>query len=511
MAFELPQMPNFNVQPPQVQSPLDQYGKMLQLKSLIGQQQMQPLQMQEAQEKVKQDQLQTQQMQQQQQSQQAMIKAWSDPDFSSTVTGGTGKDIAGAVGFEPGFNPNAMIKALVSKGVLPKDAMAQAASFLELSKNLSLKTKDDLSNYKEAHEQLAKLIAPIMDMKAGEAGPALDAVKQKVLSGGIPGLDPRDIQLLQQADIAHLTPITNLLNVAGGIADFHKGQAEAAKAAQQAINETPKGSAERAKADAQARLDVESSPEALELARKKTELEANARQQAAQGDPNVAGKMMADGSLTLADLKTRGVTPQFIEKATAAAQKIDPKYNPADEIIAEHVAKSPAANQFFGSANSLISKGGTLDQLEELGKKIPQHDFPVLNTVDDWQKAARGKGPLAGYAAMALGAADDYGKVMGGGTASDHARDAALKLFAQAASPEQRADAIQATRGAVQSQRDSRIGKNKFLQREYGVEVGGSQTAKTLPMAAIEQAAKEHGVSVDEAKRQAQAAGYKIQ
>ncbi len=202
--------------------------------------------------------------------------------------------------------------------------------------------------------------------------------------------------------------------------------------------------------------------------------EAKARLDAAQGDPNVAGQMLSDGTLTLADLKTRGTTPDFIEKATTAARKLNPSYNAADEVIAESVAKSPAANQFFGSANSLIEKGGTLDQLEELGKKIPQHDFPALNTVDDWQKLARGKGALAGYAAKVLGVADDYAKVMGGGQGSDTSREQALQLFSKAASPEQRAQAVAATRGAVLSQRDARIGKNQFLKRQYGSgELGG--------------------------------------
>ena len=234
MAFELPSVPNFNTQPVQMPSPLDQYGKMLQLKTLQGQQGLIPGQLQEQQEAIKQQQLQTQQMQLQQQSQAAMVKAWSDPDFASTVTGSTGKDIAGKVGFEPGFDPNAMVKSLVSKGVLPKDAMAQAASFLELSKNLSLKTKDDLSNYKDAHQQLANLLSPITSMKVEDAGPALAAVKQKVLSGAIPGLDPRDIQLMQQADLTHLQPVLNLLGLASSVADFHKGQSEAEKAATEA-------------------------------------------------------------------------------------------------------------------------------------------------------------------------------------------------------------------------------------------------------------------------------------
>ncbi len=216
-----------------------------------------------------------------------------------------------------------------------------------------------------------------------------------------------------------------------------------------------------------------------------TYADANARQSAAQGDPSTAGKMLADGSMTLSELKTRGATPQFLIKATQEAQKLKPGYSASDEVVAEQVAKSQGANQFFGSANSLITKGGTLDQLEKLGTQIPQHDFPVLNTIEDWQKLASGKGPLAGYAATALGAADDYGKVMGGGNASDSARNSALSLFSKAASPEQRASAIQATRNAVQSQRDSRIGNNQFLKRQYGSEVstgaGGGAISVSAP------------------------------
>jgi hypothetical protein len=266
-------------------------------------------------------------------------------------------------------------------------------------------------------------------------------------------------------------------------------QQEANTKAQQAKTEADKFAASlpggllspeaKAGSEAQARLNVESSPQAVRLAGQKAAIEANARQSAAQGSPIDAGRLLAAGQLTLADLKSRGTTPKFITQAVAAAQQVDPHYNPADEVIAESVAKSQSANQFFGSANSLIAKGGTLDQLSVLGKKIPQHDFPILNTVDDWQQLARGKGPLAAYAAMALGVADDYGKVMGGGTASDHARDAALQLFSRAASPDMREQAIAATRGAVQSQRDSRIGNNQFLKRQYGAELGGGSNANS--------------------------------
>jgi hypothetical protein len=196
--------------------------------------------------------------------------------------------------------------------------------------------------------------------------------------------------------------------------------------------------------------------------------DAQAKTVAAQGSPVDAGRLLADGSLTLSDLKTRGLTPAFILQATNNAQKINPQYKPSDEVVAESISKSPQANQFFGSANSLISKGGTLDQLATIGAKIPQNKIPILNKVEDWQKLASGNGPLAGYAATILGVSDDAGKVMGGGAASDNARNSALALFGAAASPEARASAIDSVRNAVASQVKERIGTNAFLKRQYG-------------------------------------------
>jgi len=195
---------------------------------------------------------------------------------------------------------------------------------------------------------------------------------------------------------------------------------------------------------------------------------AKADQVAKQGDPVAAGKDLAQGLVTLTDLRTRQTTADFILQATEEARKVDPSYNPADEVNFEHVAKSPQAAVFFGSARSLMEKGGTLDQLYDWGKKIPDNTLPTLNTVEDWVSLKAGKGPLAGYAALVLGVADDYGKVMGGGSASDSARDHALSLFAAAQNQKQRVDAIRGTLGGVSSQYHGRIGNNKFLQREYG-------------------------------------------
>lgn len=201
--------------------------------------------------------------------------------------------------------------------------------------------------------------------------------------------------------------------------------------------------------------------------------EAAARQALSQGDPNAAGQLMANGDLTLGELKTRGATPDFIAKATLAAKRFDPNYNPQEAEAQLAVAKSPANVAFFGSAKSLTDKGGTLDQLEQAAKDIPQGQFPKLNSLADWEKAATGSGPIAKYASLALGVADDYSKVMGGGQGSDASRAQALNLVGASQSPQQRAASIEGIRGAVSSQTNSRIGNNAVMKRMYG-DIGGS-------------------------------------
>jgi hypothetical protein len=193
-----------------------------------------------------------------------------------------------------------------------------------------------------------------------------------------------------------------------------------------------------------------------------------AEQTITQGSPAEAGRLLADGSLTLSELKSRGTTPEFITQATTEAQKIDHNFNPQRTEAEFNVAKSPANLAFFGSAKSLTDKGGTLDQLAAAAKDIPEHQIPIFNSIDDAVKAATGSGPIAKYASLLVGVSDDYSKVMGGGQGSDSSRNQAFNLVSAKQSPEQKAAAIEGIRGAVGSQTKSRIGNNKVLQKMYG-------------------------------------------
>ena len=199
----------------------------------------------------------------------------------------------------------------------------------------------------------------------------------------------------------------------------------------------------------------------MDAAKKRTE------QAIADGDPVAAGKLLAQGLVAPSQIiSTR--KPDFATKAFTAAQTFDPTFNPQRAEAQFKVAGSPSNLAFFGSAKSLTDKGGTLDQLAAAAKDIPGGQIPIFNTIADAQKAATGSGPIAKYASLAVGVADDYSKVMGGGVGSDSSREQALHLIPQNASPEARNAAIEGIRGSVGSQINSRIGSNKVMQSMYG-------------------------------------------
>jgi hypothetical protein len=195
--------------------------------------------------------------------------------------------------------------------------------------------------------------------------------------------------------------------------------------------------------------------------------EARNTQVLSQGDPDAAGKLLADRSLTIEELKSRQVTPQFIVQAVKAAQRIDPNYKVAEASGQARIAAAPANQQFFGNTDSLLVKGGTLDQLDAAGKALGNTQIPAFNSVANLTKAALGKGPQAAYAAAILGVSDDWSKVMAGGQGSDTSRQQAVDIINKNLSPEGRSAAVAQIRKAVTSQRNGRIGLNPYMKDMY--------------------------------------------
>lgn len=198
----------------------------------------------------------------------------------------------------------------------------------------------------------------------------------------------------------------------------------------------------------------------------------NAEMAATAGSPAEAGKLLAEGSLTLADLKSRGSSPAQIIAATNAAKdyaKSQGKtYNASDEITGEQALKGVTNQTFYGSARSLVQQDGMLDQLKKAHDALGNQKVPSFNTVNDWMNFQAGTPELANYKQAVLAAADDYAKVMGGGNPNLEQFKQIKDGFAYNLNNQQADQAISTARNSVRSQVTGRIGTNSYIAQREG-------------------------------------------
>lgn len=529
-----PPLAALSIRPPE--NPLDQYAKALSVKSMIGGEQLQQQQLEGAK-------LQNQETQTAIQDRNALTKSmteWDGKDFEALP----------AIVLKNGGTANAVFG--VRKQLLDqKQAMSKIAADDATTQSKNLET------LKGKHDQIAGGLESLVDPQAVSDEKlhqeATRAVNSFMADGTMDAAHGQQLQaqIEQTKDPTQLrTLIDHYAKVhmgASALADHALKNAEVYKNIQQGnldkAEALQKGSPLTAmendpthfageklpasmaylqgkvsdpnadpadKARATRLLNTAKGAQAIQL---QMEASKKATDQAiADGDPMAAAKLLVDGTVAPSQLISSR-KPEFAQKAFSVAQKLDPNWNAQRADADFAVAKSPSNVAFFGSAKSLTDKGGTLDQLAAAANDIPQGKIPVFNTVADVIAASSGSGPIAKYASILLGVADDYSKVMGGGQGSDASRTQALKLAPAQASPEARAGAIEGIRGSVGSQLNSRIGSNPVLKKMYGTQEAGGKTQntpKTLSLSQIQQAAKDHGVSVDEATKQAKAAGYEV-
>jgi hypothetical protein len=309
-------------------SPLEAYGKIMQLKSLMQGQQLQQAQLQGEQQQQKQSaqlfpgqlqqqNVQTQMAQNKLASQNAMIKAWQDPGFSKEITGGgqQGQQPNG-----PGFDPNAMTQSLVKRGVMPEDAMAMTNQFVdrsakvsEMVKNNAAAASDQIGTYQKALGTITDKLSSIMDMPVSKAGPAFDAYKQELARNPIPGIPQGDLQALQSSTLDKLPSFVNMATIEGNIAKFHKDEADA-QTAQQKVIPAGGGLSPEARQGLTADISKETNPQVI----------AAHAQQAAQSQEAVQKGLYGESPLA-------GVPPALAPAAASEATKVDQAYTQAQQ------------------------------------------------------------------------------------------------------------------------------------------------------------------------------------
>jgi hypothetical protein len=483
------------VQPPQQQpGVLDQYGKMLTLQSLLSGQRTQQLQQQG---------LQQENVARDQENQARGLQLQDAQTLRSLSAKHVEKDDSGAV---TGFDFDGLMKDASAAGVSPQTLSAMQNQRAETVKNLAA-ASDAVRNGEQAKNKAAyealESVRSVQDpaQKQQAYTQALGSLqKQGVDVSTLPRQVPGDDGLTAfEAGLgAHAQVIADAKTAAETNASNAKAQLDRMEAQQKgsplaALEANPSAMAgdklpavmgylQSKIADPNADpADVARATRLMSVAKTTQQvqlgMEASKKatdQAIADGDPAAAAKLLVSGTVAPSQLISSR-KPEFAQKAFTLASQMQPGWNAQQAEAGFKAASSSGQVAFFGSAKSLIDKGGTLDQLADAAKDIPQGQIPVFNSIADAMKASTGSGPVAKYASIALGVADDYSKVMGGGQGSDASRNSALQLISAKQSPEQRAASIEGIRGAVGSQASSRIGNNPVLQKMYGTDLPQSK------------------------------------
>jgi hypothetical protein len=479
MPLQLPQLPNFQTNIPQV-DPLQTYGKMLELKALQGQQQLLPGKLQEQQQQIQASQLENQQRQIDLESQQNLMKMVANGELNKyagvQTPDGSGFDAAGAY------------QHLLQNGVSPKQAGEYTNSWLTVGKNQAeiRKTQGQAGEAEQnirdkTLKQVASKLGSIGDMKLDDATKALATFKQDLVNNpkAYAGLTQQEMAELYGADLTHMDALEGHLGMGAMIADYHKAQSEAATAAQKVI---PEGGG--------------LSPDTKQQVAKDVAVATNPQIQ--QGKVQVAA---AEGAAKAAqEAKTaRGsnaalaqVSPHLVGPASAAANKAGEDYAQAQSVTQRLNAMMDAARKGNVVSYQVLPEEGTLQITTSQGvHRINQAEIQQYAGGGSlWQR-------MQGHLGKALS-----GKSIPSSVLDDMQEIQKIQSEGSQLKYNNSLKTINQTYGA--DFKPVQMDEMKTVQSQAG-------TGKSLSQAQITKAAKDHGVSVEEATRQAKAAGYSIQ
>ena len=292
MAFELPNLPNFNVQPIQTPNPLDTYGKALQLKALMGQQQLLPLQVEQEQEKARQAQIQTTTQELQLKTMQGVNKYWSNPDqFAPTdeeASGGFGPvskalpqgvhpdRLASLLGVESSDPIMTQIRGMMKAGVPFPGAIAEAQNTLAFRKNVYALGEEQQKMLGTSLDKLKSIAAPILaETDANKKQTLLDQAKPGLMEWG--SFDPSIGQVVPSLNAGNFDAFANRLGAEADALAVGKAKAEKTAAEQKIV--PPGGMSQEQAGEAAKTIAVETNPQVQAGKVAVAKAEATAREQ----------------------------------------------------------------------------------------------------------------------------------------------------------------------------------------------------------------------------------------
>lgn len=501
-------LPALMIRPPEIKGVLDQYGEGVQLKSLLQRNQIQDMQIQEAKQ------------------QQA------DEQAAHQIIGAHNGDLISAL-------PE------LSTKVSPKTYIGLQKTAIELKKSYGEMKKTDLENDVMTSDKMLGLISQGKQLPPEQYQQAWPDIYQQAVA-----LNPK---LQGKLDPAKPVPQQALDSLGLGIlvhsqiAKQELDQRQAEEAKQKAAESAAKLPGEVAKSKI-AEQDLALGAEGR-AGNKRAQTEASMAYEAAGGDPKKALAILDKSKLNSRPI-INNMTGNDVKDIAGAIMNGDQPptltglYRNAGPVRAELARNGFPLAQAEGDWKATQKHLATLNgaQQERLRQAITftSDSTNIIDKLyDEWKQVGSASGiklfnkaslatakqlpGKAGEVATALEAqindlTSELGTVYKGGNSST---DESLKLASSNLSADWNEQTFKRALGLIRTNLQLRANSIKHSSIAGASESNpyapkqapdtSTSTTKTLSMSAIQKAAKDHGVSVDEAKKQAQAAGYTVQ
>ena len=129
--------------------------------------------------------------------------------------------------------------------------------------------------------------------------------------------------------------------------------------------------------------------------------------------------------------------------------------------------------------NGVTEPNGALSIASNAAQALPKGFFTPVNNLFNSAATTFGSDQETNFHTAMLGLADEYSKIMGGGTASDTGRQQALNILKAGYSKGQFDGAVNVLHSDIAARKSAIIGDNRYLMRQYGN--GQQQRAQQNP------------------------------
>jgi hypothetical protein len=182
------------------------------------------------------------------------------------------------------------------------------------------------------------------------------------------------------------------------------------------------------------------------------------------------GSLMVEGSMDPSQLskRSKNYNQALLEANNYSLQKYGVPFNIAQASTDYKYANQRGTKDVLNMINGMSEKDGSIDIAQRAAQKLPKMDVTSLNKVFNATATQFGSDEQTNFHTAMLGLADEYSKVMGGGTGTDAGRQQGLDILKAGYSKGQIQGAIDIMTKDIDARRRAIVGKNRYLLQEYG-------------------------------------------